>query len=96
MSSNIERLTITLTSEMAQAVKDAVHSGAYASSSEIIREALRDWRHKRMVQERQLGDLRADVQAGIDDIEADRVRDFDADRIIRKGKAKSSARSSSA
>jgi antitoxin ParD1/3/4 len=96
MSSNIQRLTITLTSEMAHVVKDAVHSGAYASSSEIIREALRDWQHKRMMQERQLGDLRAEVQAGIDDIEAGRVRDFDAERIIDRGRQKRSARSSSA
>lgn len=96
MSSNIERLTITLTSEMAYAVREAVHSGSYASSSEIIREALRDWRHKRMMQERQLGELRADVQAGIDDIEMGRVQDFDAERIIEKGRQKRSARSSSA
>lgn len=96
MSSNIERLTITLTSEMADAVKGAVQTGDYASSSEIIREALRDWRHKRMVQERQLDELRADIQAGIGDIEAGRVQDFDADRIIEKGRQKRSDRSPSA
>ncbi len=45
--SNIERLTITLTAEMAEAVRTAVQAGEYASSSEIIREALRDWRHNR-------------------------------------------------
>ena len=88
MSSNIERLTITLTSEMAHDVKGAVNSGEYASSSEIIREALRDWRHKRMVQKRQIDELRTDVQAGIDDIEAGRVQDFDANRIIEKGKGR--------
>lgn len=92
MSSTVERLTITLTAEIAHAVKAAVSSGEYASSSEVIREALRDWRHKRAVQER----LRADVQAGLEDIEADRVQDFDADRIIEKGREKSAARSSSA
>ena len=43
--STIERITITLTAEMAQAVRGAVQAGEYASSSEIIREALRDWRH---------------------------------------------------
>jgi antitoxin ParD1/3/4 len=92
MSSTIERLTITLTAEIAHAVKGAVSSGEYASSSEIIREALRDWRHKRAVQER----LQADVRAGIEDIEAGRVQDFDADRIIEKGRKKLNARSSSA
>ena len=96
MSSNVERLTITLTSEMAHAVKGAVDSGEYASSSEIIREALRDWRHKRMVQERELAELRNDIQAGLEDIEAGRVQNFDADRIIAKGQQKQSNRSPSA
>jgi antitoxin ParD1/3/4 len=96
MSRNVERLTITLTSEMAHAVKGAVDSGAYASSSEIIREALRDWRHKRMVQERELAELRNDIQAGLEDIEAGRVQNFDADRIIAKGQQKQSHRSPSA
>ncbi len=60
MSSTVERLTITLTAEIAHAVKGAVSSGEYASSSAVVREALRHWwRHKRAVQER----LRADVQA---------------------------------
>jgi antitoxin ParD1/3/4 len=84
--STIERITITLTAEMAQAVRGAVQAGEYASSSEIIREALRDWRHKRALQEQELGELRTQVQEGLADIAAGRVRDFDAERIIRKGK----------
>jgi antitoxin ParD1/3/4 len=43
----IERLTITLPTEMALLVKRAVESGDYASASEVIREALREWRLKR-------------------------------------------------
>jgi len=94
MSGNIERMTIALTSEMSDAVKGAVESGEYASNSEVIREALRDWRLKRMAQHPHLEQLRADVQAGLDDIPANRVRDFDPERIIEKGKQKRSARSS--
>ena len=40
----IERLTITLPYEMSAAVKDAVASGDYASVSEVVRDALRDWK----------------------------------------------------
>ena len=83
--SNIERVTITLTAEMAEAVRLAVQTGEYASTSEVIREALRDWRHKRALQERELKELRTKVQEGLADIEAGRVRDFDPERIIRKG-----------
>jgi antitoxin ParD1/3/4 len=83
--STIERITITLTAEMAHAVRTAVKAGEYASSSETIREALRDWRHKRALQEQELRELRAKVRQGLDDIEAGRVHDFDPERIIRKG-----------
>lgn len=90
--SAIERITITLTAEMAQAVRGAVQAGEYASSSEIVREALRDWRHKRALQEQELAELRARIQEGLADIAAGRVRDFDAARIIRKGEEQLAAR----
>lgn len=46
--SNIERLTIALPSEMALLVKSAVESGEYASVSEVLRDALRAWKQKRL------------------------------------------------
>lgn len=85
LMSTIERITITLTAEMAQTVRGAVQAGEYASSSEIVREALREWRHKRALQAQALGELRAKVQEGLTDIGAGRVHDFDAERIIGKG-----------
>ena len=44
----IERMTITLPSNMAAVIKGAVKGGDYASSSEVVREALRDWKTKRV------------------------------------------------
>ncbi len=82
----VERITITLTSEMAEAVRAAVETGQYASNSEIIREALRDWTHKNMLRDRQLEALRKDVKEGIADVKAGRTRKFNPDRIIKKGK----------
>jgi antitoxin ParD1/3/4 len=93
--SAIERMTITLTAEMAEAVKGAVAEGEYASSSEVVREALRDWGLKRKRQAIELEALRADVQAGMADIDAGRVRDFDAGRIVQKGRGRLSAPESS-
>lgn len=43
----IERLTVTLPADMAAIVKGAVAGGDYASASEVVREALRDWKMKR-------------------------------------------------
>jgi antitoxin ParD1/3/4 len=43
-------MTITLPSDMAAVVKGAVEGSDYASSSEVVREALRDWKTKRALQ----------------------------------------------
>ena len=83
--SDVERITVTLTSEIAQTVRAAVSTGDYASSSEIVREALRDWKHKRSLQQRDLAELRNDIEAGLEDVKTGRVKDFDADKIVKKG-----------
>ena len=43
------KISVSLTDEHAEVIRDAVASGDYASSSEVIREALRDWRTKRTI-----------------------------------------------
>jgi len=92
----IERLTITLPAEMAADVKGAVEGGEYASSSEIVREALRDWKLKRSLQIQELTALKADIDQGLADVAAGRVHDFDAARIIERGKKLLNGRSRSA
>ena len=82
----IERLTITLPSDMAASVKDAVQDGDYASSSEVIREALRDWKRKRAVQTQEFAALKADIAKGLADLKAGRVKDFDTKRIVARGR----------
>ena len=94
--SNVERITITLTSDMAEAVRAAVSGGGYASSSEIVREALREWRHKRALRERELAERRIDIRRGLEDVEAGRVKDFDPERIIQEGALKLAGRDRSA
>ena len=42
-----EKISIALPSEMVAVVRGAVATGEYASSSEVVRDALRDWTHKR-------------------------------------------------
>jgi antitoxin ParD1/3/4 len=91
-----ERLTITLPSEMAASVKRSVDHGEYASSSEVIREALRDWTMKRTLQVKALGALHADIDKGLADLVEGRVKDFDANSIIELGRKLLVARSLSA
>jgi antitoxin ParD1/3/4 len=82
----IERLTITLPHDMAAVVKGAVEGGDYASSSEVVREALRDWKMKRALQLKEMEALKADIDKGLIDLAEGRVQDFDAARIIERGR----------
>jgi antitoxin ParD1/3/4 len=92
----IERLTITLPSDMAAIVKGAVEDGDYASSSEVVREALRDWKVKRAMQLHELAALKAEIDKGLTDLAEGRVKNFDASRIIERGKKLLARRSRSA
>lgn len=44
---NIEKVSVALTGEQVAALKAAVDAGEYATTSEIVREAVRDWQLKR-------------------------------------------------
>lgn len=92
----IERLTITLPAEMAALVRGAVDEGNYASSSEVIREALRDWKTKRALQLQELSALKADIDRGLTDLAEGRVQEFDTARIIERGRTLLAGRSRSA
>ena len=84
--SSIERLTITMPADMAAVVKAAVEGGDYASSSEVVREALREWKLKRAVQVQELAALKADIDKGLADVAAGLVQDFDMTRIVERGR----------
>ncbi len=91
----IERLTVTLPADMAALVKGAVEGGSYVSSSEVIREALRDWTLKRELRLQEVSALKAEIDRGLADVAQGRVTDFDAERIIKRGRTLLAARSSS-
>ena len=69
---DIERLTITLPADLAAFVKGTVADGDYASASEVVREALRDWKMKRALQIEELASLKADIDKGLADVAAGR------------------------
>jgi antitoxin ParD1/3/4 len=58
MASTVEKISIALPSEMVASLRQAVEVGEYSSSSEVVREALRDWSHKRQLQQNGLEELR--------------------------------------
>jgi len=65
MTTTVEKITIALTKEMADNVRAAVKAGDYASTSEVVREALRDWQLKRISQQEQIEHLRRLWEAGL-------------------------------
>ncbi|CAN7684828.1 type II toxin-antitoxin system ParD family antitoxin [Rhizobium sp. LjRoot98] len=58
--SNVEKISVALTTQQAAMLRDAVGTGAYATTSEIVREAVRDWSAKweaRQADTRRLSEL---------------------------------------
>lgn len=63
---NVEKLSIALPPEMAGSIRDAVESGEYATASEVIRDALRDWKLKRRMAAMEHDALRQLVREGME------------------------------
>jgi antitoxin ParD1/3/4 len=88
----LERLTITLTPELADSIKAAVNDGDYASASEVIREALRDWKVKRELRQEELAVLKADIDQALAQVVAGQLSEFNADRIVERARKLLAAR----
>lgn len=62
----VERMTITMPAELAETLRQTVAGGEYASTSEVVREALREWTRRRDAERQDLEALRAAIRAGLD------------------------------
>jgi antitoxin ParD1/3/4 len=62
---NAEKMSIALTPEMADMVREAVKTGDYASTSEVVREALRDWKVRRGLRADAIEDIRRLWEEGL-------------------------------
>lgn len=72
------QLSITLPNEMADALRERVQSGEYASESEVIREGLRAlWARDQAVE----AWLQSEVAEAYDALVADPSRGIDADKL---------------
>ena len=100
--SNVEKLSVSLSPELAELVRSSVGKGGYTSSSELIREALRDWQVKQAIQEAELLRMRKGVADGLNDLENGRFTEIttqdelDAlvDDVRKRGREKLAALSS--
>jgi antitoxin ParD1/3/4 len=55
---DVQKVSIALTGEQIGALKAAIETGEYATTSEIVREAIRDWQFKRELRQQDLKRLR--------------------------------------
>ncbi|MBN9062452.1 MAG: addiction module antitoxin [Rhizobiales bacterium 65-9] len=62
----VDKRSITLSPELAAVVDDAVAAGEYASASEAIRDAVRQWKERRDLLGYTVEELRLLAQEGID------------------------------
>ncbi|EQD60060.1 addiction module antidote protein, CopG/Arc/MetJ family [mine drainage metagenome] len=83
MAGNIEKISVALPTDMANLVRQAVDTGDYASSSEVIREALREWKTRRATRAEALAELRKLWQEGIASGPAE---DFEIAAIKQRGR----------
>lgn len=76
---NVERLSITLPTDMARLIRAKVEEGGYASNSEVIREAMRAWQEQEELRAQRLAAMRAKI-ALADAETAPPLADADVDR----------------
>jgi antitoxin ParD1/3/4 len=88
----LERLTITLTPELTETIKVAVLDGDYASASEVIREALRDWKVRRELRHEELATLKTDIDQALAQVAAGQLNEFNRDRIVERARKLLAAR----
>jgi antitoxin ParD1/3/4 len=62
---NVEKISIALPTDMLTLVRSAVETGDYASSSEVIREALREWKARRAARSDAVSEIRRLWDEGI-------------------------------
>jgi antitoxin ParD1/3/4 len=82
-----EKISIALPPEMVAIVRHAVATGEYASSSEVIRDALRDWTYKRTLRQQGMAELRQLWQEALHDKTPGVASDDVLDRLERKYQA---------
>jgi len=82
---DIRKVSIALTGEQIEALKAAVDSGEYATTGEIVREAIRYWQFKRELRQKDIERLR---QLWDEGKASGPAEPFDIELTIAKAKAR--------
>jgi len=85
----IEKLSIALPRDMVSAIKEAVDAGDYSTTSEVIRDAVRDWRLKRRIEAMDVEELKRLVAPALEAL--NRGEGIPAEEVFARLKAKYTA-----
>ncbi|MBS0408781.1 MAG: type II toxin-antitoxin system ParD family antitoxin [Proteobacteria bacterium] len=86
MATKVEKLSISITTAQAEAIRQAVEAGAYASTSDAVRDALRLWEDRRRERAAAIETVRRLWQEGLASGVAEERRS--ADQIKAAGRAR--------
>jgi antitoxin ParD1/3/4 len=64
---NAEKVTITMTADLLQSVRDTVEAGEFATTSEAMRDAVRVWQRQRLEDSERLNAMRAGIRRSLED-----------------------------
>ena len=94
--STVEKISVALPPEMVAMLREAVNAGEYTSSSEVIRDALREWKAKRTLRHEAVEEIRrlwddgiasgAGGPLDIEEIKRTARKKFEATRRKARGK----------
>jgi antitoxin ParD1/3/4 len=84
----VEKLSIALTPEFAADIRQAIATGEYASTSEVVRDAIRTWKQAREGRAIALDALRRLWREGVDSGDG---APLDAEDIKRRGRERLAA-----
>jgi antitoxin ParD1/3/4 len=83
--SDIQKISVALTSEQLATLKAAVEAGEYATTSEIVREAIREWQFSRDLRQ---GDVRRLQHLWDEGKASGKPKPFDIERTIGAAKSR--------
>jgi antitoxin ParD1/3/4 len=62
-----EKVSITMTPEMLRVIRETVDAGEYASTSEVVRDAMRVWQRDRQEHAERLNAIRSRIRHSFED-----------------------------
>jgi antitoxin ParD1/3/4 len=81
----VEKVSVAISSDLLEMVKKAVATGEYASASEVIREALRDWKLRQPLRQVEVERLR---KAWTDGMASGEAQPFDIEEIKQRARGR--------